>query len=96
MSGGFMSDMSYQGSLAGINPGQRDKNARVLAMVHTDVPCREDLLVDQKTVAVPITVLRNLSGGFAQAPYATAKPGQRPAPLKDGLQPRPDPRNPQK
>ena len=82
-----MSDMSYQGCLAGINPGQRDKNARVLAMIHTAVPCKEELLVSGKTTAIPITVLRNLSGGYAQAPYATAKPGQRPAPLKDGSQP---------
>ena len=82
-----MSDMSYQGCLQGITPGQRDKNARVLAMVHAAVPCKEELLVSGKTTAVPITVLKILSAGYAQAPYAMTKPGQRPTPLKDGSQP---------
>ena len=89
----FIGDMSYLGPLQGINPGQRDKNARVLAMVHADVPCKEELLVSGKTTAVPITVLKILSAGYAQAPYAMTKPGQRPTPLKDGTSPTLDTNN---
>ena len=80
----FISDMLYQGCLQGVATGQRDRKARVLALVHADVPCKEELLVTGKTTAVPITILRVLQGGFGQAPYTAAKQGSRPPPLKEG------------
>ena len=76
--------MSYQGPLQGVSAGTRDRNSRVLAMVHAAIPCKEELLVTGKTTAVPVTILKVLSAGFGQAPYVMAKPGQRPTPLKDG------------
>ena len=80
----FISDMSYQGCLQSIAPGNRDKNCKVLAMIHADVPCNESLLVAGKTLAVPITVLKVLSAGFGMAPYTAAKPGARAGPMKEG------------
>ena len=65
-----------------MSPGNKDKNCRVLAMVHADVPCNESLLVTGKTTAIPITVLKVLSAGFGMAPYSMAKPGARPNPIK--------------
>ena len=76
--------MSYQGCLQSISPGNKDKNCRVLAMAHADVPCSESLLVSCKTTAVPITVLKVLSTGFGCNPYTMAKPGARPTPLNEG------------
>ena len=81
----FVEAVSYLGPLQTVSAGQRDKNARVLALIHNAVPCRESLLVEGKTVAVPITVLKVLSAGFGVAPFALAKKGSgTPAPMKDG------------
>ena len=81
----FVEAVSYLGPLQSVSAGQRDKNARVLALIHNSVPCREGLLIEGKTVAVPITVLKVLSGGFGIAPFAMQKnKSAGPAPLKDG------------
>ena len=81
----FIDSVSYLGPLQSVGAGQRDKNARVLAIVHAVVPCKEELLVVGKTTAVPITILKILSPGFGIAPFAmNKKPNSGPAPLKDG------------
>ena len=73
------------GPLQSVPAGQRDKNARVLALVHNAVPCRESFSIEGKTTAVPITVLKVLSAGFGIAPFALAKKGSSaPAALRDG------------
>ena len=80
----FISDMAYQGSLQSVTSGNRDRNARVLAIVHAAVPCKEELLVSGKTTAIPVTILKVLSAGFSQAPYTAAKKGSGPTPAKEG------------
>ena len=81
----FVEAVSYLGPLQTVGAGQRDKNARVLALIHNAVPCRESLLVEGKTSAIPITVLKVLSAGYAQAPFALLKKGSSiPAPMRDG------------
>ena len=81
----FVEAVSYLGPLQSVSAGQRDKNARVLALIHNAVPCRESLLIEGKTVAVPITVLKVLSAGYGIAPFALAKKGSSaPMALRDG------------
>jgi hypothetical protein len=80
----FISDMSHLGALQSVTAGQRDRNARVLALVHAPVPCKEELLVNSKTTAVPITILKVLSAGFSCSPFVGGKPGQKAPPPKEG------------
>jgi len=80
----FVNAVAYNGPLLGVAPGQRDRNARVLAVVHAAVPCREELLVVGKTTAVPITILKVLCPGYGVAPFVAGKKGSAPAPLKEG------------
>ena len=77
------------GVLQSVTAGQRDRNARVLAVVHAPIPCREELLVNSKTAAIPITILKVLSAGFACSPFVGAKPGQKAPPVKEGETPEP-------
>jgi hypothetical protein len=85
----FILDMSHLGVLQSVTAGQRDRNARVLAVVHAPVPCKEELLVNSKTTAVPITILKVLSAGFSCSPFVGAKPGQKAPPVKEGETPEP-------
>ncbi|KAJ1467025.1 hypothetical protein T484DRAFT_3632002 [Baffinella frigidus] len=84
----FVKDMSYLGPLQGVSTGPRDRFARVLAIVHAPVPCKEEL-VGSKSTAVPCTIIRPLGEGFSVAPYAMAKKGQTAPPPKDGEKPEP-------
>jgi hypothetical protein len=79
----FVEDVSYLGAMQSITPGARDRYARCLAVVHTAVPCKEEL-VGVKSTAVPITILRIMSDGFSVAPFAMPKKGQSAPPPKDG------------
>ena len=79
----FVQDVSYLGAMQSVTPGARDRYARCLAIVHTAVPCKEEL-VGVKSTAVPITILRIMSEGFSVAPFAMPKKGQSVAPPKDG------------
>jgi hypothetical protein len=80
---GFVKDMSYLGPLTGIQSGPKDRYAKVLAIVHNAVPCREDL-VGTKSSAVAITILRVLGAGFSTAPYTAAQKGKPAVQPKDG------------
>ena len=77
------------GVLQSVTAGQRDRNARVLAVVHAPVPRKEELLINSKTTAVPITILKVLSAGFACSPFVGAKPGHKAPPVKEGETPEP-------
>ncbi|KAJ1467814.1 hypothetical protein T484DRAFT_1755594 [Baffinella frigidus] len=79
----FVKDVAYLGSLQGVCAGPRDRYARVLAVVHAPVPCKEEL-VGSKCIAVPITIVKVLSDGYSVAPYAMAKKGQSAPPPKEG------------
>jgi hypothetical protein len=79
----FVKDLAYLGSLQGISAGPRDRFAKVLAIVHAAVPCREEL-VASKACAIPVTIIRILGEGFSVAPYTMPKKGQTAAPPKDG------------
>jgi hypothetical protein len=85
----FLSDVSYMGPLKGIVTGARDKWARVLAIVHESVPCKEEMVAPPaKCAVVPITIVRILDAGFSSAPYTAAKKGSAPPPQTG---PKPDP-----
>jgi hypothetical protein len=79
----FVKDMAYMGALQGLSASPKDRYARVLAVVHSPVPCKEEL-VGTKSTAVPITIVRVLSDGYSVAPYAMAKKGQAAPPPKEG------------
>jgi len=78
----FVQDMSHLGVLQSVTAGQRDRNARVLAIVHAPIPCKEELLINSKTSAIPITILKVLSAGFSCSPFVGAKPGQKALPAE--------------
>ena len=83
----FIQDTSYLGALTGISTGPRGRFARCLAMVHSAVPCKEEL-VGTKSTAVVVTILRVLSDGFSSAPYQMAKKGGGAAqPLSEKAEP---------
>jgi hypothetical protein len=79
----FVKDMAYLGPLQGMSCGPRDRFARVLAVVHAPVPCKEELC-GTKSSAVPCTILLPMSPGFSSAPFTQPKKGQAAAPPKDG------------
>jgi hypothetical protein len=83
----FLNDVSYLGPLQGIGAGPKDRWSRVLAIVHSPVPCKEEF-VSTKCAAVPITIVRILDAGFSSAPYTAAKKGSAPAP-QTGVKPEP-------
>jgi hypothetical protein len=85
--GSFLQDISYLGALQGVTAGPSDRNARVLAIVHSPIPCMESLV--PKCSATVITVLRVMSAGYGVAPYTMPKKGQGPVAVKDGEKPEP-------
>jgi hypothetical protein len=89
--GSFMQDIAYLGSLQAVGSTGSNKNARIYAMPHCDIPCKPGLITEGKCVAIPMTIMEinSNSKGFGVAPYSMPKPGQRAPPPSDGEKPLP-------
>ena len=71
------------GPLQGLSSGSRERFAKVLAIVHTAVPCKEEL-VGSKAWPVVLTIIRVQDTGYSVAPFTMGKPGQAAPKPKDG------------
>jgi hypothetical protein len=80
----FVNDITDLGPLQSLQMGVKDRFARALVVVHSAVPCKEEL-VATKCIAVTCTIVALLTDGYSVAPYAQAKKGSTGnGALKDG------------